>query len=377
MLEHFKLPQGFLSLSSFFWNLVSSFCSGWIFISSFSKALIWILVSFPSLLVPCTFLFISLYITFTFSSILWPYSTISLSILITSVLNCAFDKWLSLHRLVLFLELSSVLPFGPFFFFSACLICCKGQSLTYSLARAGQPIWLRWGPVFRGCVRDGTIPLAQLSAGFQSLPCHKQIGPFWCWFQGGWVCVCSRSLWVSPKDSPMMLGVSPTAATPQIFTARGFKAFFSHSETLGCVVCLTPKLFLPVYLHTNVGPLATALPAWPSSCCLAVHPLLPSCPSLPRLPVWLNISSLTPWLSDFHAVWLSGSFGYFFVYKFVVLLLVVRGGKVYVLMPPSWLEVIFFMPFPNTELENIYTYALNHEFNLPTFKWNLAPQSVS
>ena len=37
----------------------------------------------------------------------------------------------------------------------------------------------------------------------------------------------------------------------------------------------------------------------------------PSCPSLPLLPVWMNVSSLTPWLSDYHRVRFSGSSGYF------------------------------------------------------------------
>ena len=34
---------------------------------------------------------------------------------------------------------------------------------------------------------------------------------------------------------------------------------------------------------------------------------LPSCPSLPLLLVWMNVSSLTPWLSDFHTVRFSAS----------------------------------------------------------------------
>ena len=34
------------------------------------------------------------------------------------------------------------------------------------------------------------------------------------------------------------------------------------------------------------------------------------CPSLPLLPVWMNVS-LTPWLLAFHTVQFSGSFGYF------------------------------------------------------------------
>ena len=65
--------------------------------------------------------------------------------------------------------------------------------------------------------------------------------------------------------------------------------------------------------------------------------------SLPLLPVCVNVSFLTPWLSDFHTVQLSGSSGCFclFVFKFVVLLLVVRVSKVYLPMPPSWLEALY------------------------------------
>ena len=52
----------------------------------------------------------------------------------------------------------------------------------------------------------------------------------------------------------------------------------------------------------------------------------------------MNVSSLTPWLSDFHTVQFAGSSGYFVVvvFKFVVvLLLVVQGSKVYLPTPPS------------------------------------------
>ena len=38
---------------------------------------------------------------------------------------------------------------------------------------------------------------------------------------------------------------------------------------------------------------------------------LPYCPSPPLLPVWVSVSSLTPWLSDFHTVQFSGSSGCF------------------------------------------------------------------
>ena len=58
--EHFRLFQRFVSLSSLFWILVSSFCSSWMFIFPYcSKLLLWVLVSFLSLLVPWIFYFIS------------------------------------------------------------------------------------------------------------------------------------------------------------------------------------------------------------------------------------------------------------------------------------------------------------------------------
>ena len=50
---------------------------------------------------------------------------------------------------------------------------------------------------------------------------------------------------------------------------------------------------------------------WSTSRCLASSPLCPSCPSPPLLLVWINVSSFTPWLSDFHTVQFSGSSGWF------------------------------------------------------------------
>ena len=151
---------------------------------------------------------------------------------------------------------------------------------------------------------------------------HNQIGPFWCCFLGGWVCICSRSLWVSPTNSPVSLGVSHAAASTSmgVFNQR-FEALFPGTGVLGCAVCFTPLPFHPVYLCANVGPQglsATTLwdllaAAWPArstirhlpgsaSCHFAGSPLRPGCPSPPLLPVWMNVSSLSPWLSDFHTV---------------------------------------------------------------------------
>ena len=115
MLVCLGIFQRLLILSSFFWILVSSFCSGWKLISSLcSKSLIWILASSPSLLVPYRSFFISLTANFISSFMLLPYSMSSLSILITSVLNSA-DKQPASDRLLITISRSS---FPGVFFFS-------------------------------------------------------------------------------------------------------------------------------------------------------------------------------------------------------------------------------------------------------------------
>ena len=97
--------------------------------------------------------------------------------------------------------------------------------------------------------------LAQLAI-FQSLPplLTNKLGPSGADSQvGGCVCVYSRTLWVSPVNSPVRLVVSLLPKPPKVFPVRGFEALFPHAVTLGCSVCLAPQLFLRVYLHANVG----------------------------------------------------------------------------------------------------------------------------
>ena len=141
---------------------------------------------------------------------------------------------------------------------------------------------------------------------------------------------------------------------PYRFLQQGFEALFPHTDTLGCAVCLTPQLLLVVYLHVNVVPSslpATTLPMWFSSCCLALSPLCPSCLSLPLLPVLMNVSSLTPCLSDFHTVRCSGSSGYFlFVNLLLSFFCLCEEAKLYLPMPPSWPEVSYSLFFKYIEI---------------------------
>ena len=154
-----------------------------------------------------------------------------------------------------------------------------------------------------------------LLAGFESPLYPKQIGPFRCWVQGGWVCVHSRTLWVSQQTflwgwEFLLLPPQP----PWVFSFRGLRLYFPRAGTLSCVVCFTTPPFLPSYLCANVGPRGL-----PAAACLPRSTILPltgstSCTgrlSPPLLLVWMNVSSLSPWLSDFHTVLFSVSSGCF------------------------------------------------------------------
>ena len=112
------------------------------------------------------------------------------------------------------------------------------------------------------------------------------------------------------------------------------------------MVCLSPQLFLPIYLHENVGPPAPPATSLPTlvlqqpPCSESPPPQLPisSRPAGPDECFFFNSLVVgLPHSSIFCQFWL------FFVFKFVVvLLLVVQGGSIYLPMPPSWLEIIKF-----------------------------------
>ena len=126
--------------------------------------------------------------------------------------------------------------------------------------------------------------------------------------------------------SPVRLGVSPVAAsTPTCVFNQRFEALFPRAGALGCTICFAPPPFLLVYLCANVGPWGLLAAAWPApvhptirhvsgSGGVAPSPVCPSCPSPPLLLVWMNVSSLSPWLKDFHVVQFSVSSGCFFLF---------------------------------------------------------------
>ena len=130
------------------------------------------------------------------------------------------------------------------------------------------------------------MPLAQLSASFQSLPLlpTSKLGPsgadFWV---GGFVYVLGPC---GSLQGTLLCGwefLSPLQP-PQVFSVRGFDALLSSAGTLSFLFCLAAQLFFLVYLQASVGPPAPPATALPD---LVLQPL-PCCKSSPP---WLPVSA--------------------------------------------------------------------------------------
>ena len=189
---------------------------------------------------------------------------------------------------------------------------------------------------------------------------HKQIGPFWCWFPGGWACLHSRTLRVSPMNSPVRLEVSPTAvSTPTGVFSQRFEALFPCAVTLGWGVSLPICFFHFIctwmwdHLIWNPPPqrVLQLLPCHKSS--------LPSCQSPPFLPVWMNVSFLIPWLSDFHTVQFSVSSGWILFFNLLLSFRLCKEAQcVYLCLHLGWKSpVLFSIQLKNTHIYmNMYIY---------------------
>ena len=136
------------------------------------------------------------------------------------------------------------------------------------------------------------LALSQLSV--TSPVTHKPIGPFWCWFPGGWVYVRSRTLWVPPTNSPVRLAVYLTTTTATGFYSQRVWGFI--------FLCWNPGLH--GLSHSTVVPLILSTcscgTAQSSSHCLDACSLLPSCLFPPLLLVWMKVSFLIPSLLYSH-----------------------------------------------------------------------------
>ena len=149
-----------------------------------------------------------------------------MSVLITSVLNCASDRLAISLLLHCIFSGSLICSFiWAMFFCLTCLLHSKGWSLRCSPG---------WGNP-RGCVvmlyvgkgseREQWYLLCSIPA-FSHFPHYPQANWALLVLIPGWVCVRSRTLWVSPSNSPVRLGVSPAASAPADVFSQMFEALF-------------------------------------------------------------------------------------------------------------------------------------------------------
>ena len=156
-----------------------------------------------------------------------------------------------------------------------------------------------WGRVLR---MNNAACSALCQVSVISTTTHKQIGLFWCWFMSGYVCVHTRTLWVSPVNCPVRLRVSPTASTlTGVFSQRSWGFISLHWNPGLCGLSHSPV----------VPPLLSACTCRITQCssCHLDCPCPPAdtllqviCQSVSLLPIWMNVSTLTPCLWDFLTV---------------------------------------------------------------------------
>ena len=160
-----------------------------------------------------------------------------MSILITSVLNCASDRLAMSSFLSFIISGALICSLGHFFLsWRTCYV--KGRSLRCSPGRGNAPPCTVTLYVGEGSKREQWRLLHSLLI-FSHFPRYAQSN--WALlvliFPDGWVCIRSRPLWVSPTNSPVRLGVSPAAAsTPTGVFNQGFEALFFCVGALGCLV---------------------------------------------------------------------------------------------------------------------------------------------
>ena len=194
------------------------------------------------------------------------------------------------------------------------------------------------------------MPLAELLASFQSLPQLpiSKLGP-----SGADSQVCGFLYILGPCGSlqwSLLWGweCPHLPQPPQVSVTRGFEAYFPLEH--GVVRSVSSPVVPPSLSACKFGT------AQSTSCRLAMSPLCFGCPFLALLQVWINVSSLTPWLSDFHTVWFSGSSGYFFL--FLNLLLSFFWLWVYLPMSLSWPEVLQTPIFKSNSLNYRFYFCL-------------------
>ena len=187
----------------------------------------------------------------------------------------------------------------------------------------------------RLCVGWGLGEGAILLLGFwrfaQHLPCSQSLYPLpACYWhpssccpggksQHGWVCIHSKSIQTLSMDYPENPAVSPAAPTPTGFYSQKLWGFIFPALELWALQSglglgsQASKVTLLIFIQNTANvrlPVPQPRPPLPATLYLCTSPPVSTTPAL--LPVWMNVASLYPWLSDFHAAQFPNRSGYFF-----------------------------------------------------------------
>ena len=129
------------------------------------------------------------------------------------------------------------------------------------------------------------MPLAGSALALLSVTSYKWIVAFQMLIRT-WVGLCTFQDPVGPSNGLCCkTGSFSHCHNPHRFLLpEVLRLYFPHAGTLGCMVCLTPQLFLTVYLHASVGPPGPPAVVLPT---LVLQP--PPCHE--SSPPWLPIST--------------------------------------------------------------------------------------
>ena len=190
--------------------------------------------------------------------------------------------------------------------------------------------------------------LDQLLAGFQSFPLlpTNKLGPSGADLWVGGFVYGSRTLWVSPTNSPLRLGVSSATTNPigsysQRFWGYSFLHWNPGLHSLSHSPVVPPGLSKCICATCTLSPHPLSMPAAISPACSITMPhVLSGLAAVSTPPTSVDecffFNSLVVELSYSLIFW---QFWLLFVFKFAVLVLVMQGSREYLPMPPSWPEV--------------------------------------
>ena len=222
--------------------------------------------------------------------------------------------WLFLPRLVVFFSGALICSFIWTIFLSWCACYVKRRSLRCSPGWANPRHCVVALYVGKGSKREQWLLLYSLP-DFSHFPCHPQ---------AKWALQVLMPVWVGLFTfwDPMGLSNELSCETGSFSHCHLNPHRCFQSEVWGFIsLRWSPGLLgLSYYPVIPPGLSARKCGTAHSTIChltqsashhFAVSPLHPGCPSLLLLQVWMNVSSSTPWLSDFHTVQFSGSSGCF------------------------------------------------------------------